>query len=55
MLRDNDARTLTFALRMLLSYIYQECPKTRSQFDAKAGAAGCQADRADTVAAADVS
>ena len=34
---------------------YQGCLKTRSQLDAKAGAAGCQADRADTVVAADVS
>ena len=34
---------------------YQRCPKRRSQLSAKAGAAGCYADRADTVIAVDVS
>ena len=34
---------------------YQRCPKRRSQLSSKAGAAGCEADRADTVIAADVS
>ena len=27
--------------RSAITALYQECPKTRSQLDAKAGAAGC--------------
>ena len=53
-----EASTKTFeACATLKSRLitYQRCPKRRSQLSAKAGAAGCEADRADTVIAADVS
>ena len=53
-----EASTKTFeACATLKSRLktYQRCPKRRSQLSAKAGAAGCEADRVDTVIAADVS